>query len=167
MDKLIKKIIPIIYFISLYVFPITIFLEYSNYNLNIYLIIELIIGILNIIYSFRLYKLNSEGDLKFASFLLVIGLIPYYLIMLTLFVVMVLVVLIHSSSWILLTILIFLTLYFVLFSCAFYQLNLVRLFEAPNHYKIMAFVPIFNIISCVMFLINVSRETFERKQNIL
>ena len=166
MEKVLKKIVPILYLLILYVYPVAIYIGDINFSDAVYVIALAIVGTINVIYSFWLFKQKDEGNLKFGMMLLTAGLIPYFMIMSILVILLLSMVAAAAGAGISEMMpaisMVILILMLIIWGGAFYQFNYAKMYNTPVFYKVATFFPIINAISSMMLLVKMSKEEFER-----
>jgi len=158
-----RKIIPIINFLLLYLITAPIFLNVDLYEKLFsdvigpaYFFTVVLFGPISIVYSFYLYKKEDDRNLKFAMCLMTFGLIPFYLIFSLFWLIMIAASSSYQSTQEVF-VLASLSMSFVLCTNAFYALNYARLKKRNLFYKISPFIFVVNVISLIVLLISERR----------
>ena len=159
-----RKIIPVINFLLLYLVAAPIFLNIDLYEQLFsdvigpaYFLTAVLFGPISIVYAFYLYKKEDDKNLKFAMCLMTIGLIPFYLIFSQFWLILISFSIAYQASqdvFVLATI----CMSFVLCTNAFYAFNYTRLKNRSLFYKISPFIFVVNVISLIMMLISEKRQ---------
>ena len=162
-----RKIIPITYFILLYIMvvPFVIYIDlyetiFSDTIAPIYFAGIVLFGPISVVWAFYLYKKEDLKNLKFAMCLETFGLIPYYLIFSMFWLIMVSVSVGFDSAGGVFTLAV-LSLSYVLMSNAFYAFNYARATGRGLFYKITPFIFVLNVISLMILLLKEKREQKE------
>ena len=159
-----RKIIPVINFLLLYLVASPIFLKIDLYEQlfsdvigPVYFLTVVLFGPISIVYAFYLYKKEDDKNLKFAMCLMTFGLIPFYLIFSLFWLILISFSNAYQASqdvFVLATI----CMSFVLCTNAFYAFNYARLKNRSLFYKISPFIFVVNVISLIMMLISEKRQ---------
>ena len=159
-----RKVIPIVNFILLYLITTPYFLDIDLYQRVVsdmlgpaYFFTVVLFGPISIAFAFYLHRKEDDRNLKFAMCLMTFGLIPFFLVA-ALFWLITLSFAYSYQSTQETFVLASLSMSFVLCTNAFYAFNYARLKNRSLFYKISPFIFVLNVISLIILLISERRR---------
>ena len=159
-----RKVIPVINFLLLYLVTTPFFLNIDLYEQLFsdvigpaYFLTVVLFGPISIVYAFYLNKKEDDRNLKFAMCLMTFGLIPFYLVFFLFWLILISFSNAYQATqgvFVLATI----SMSFVLCTNAFYAFNYARLKNRSMFYKVSPFIFVVNVVSLIMLLISEKRQ---------
>ena len=154
-----KKIFPVLNVVLLYLIVVPFVINtdavndfFESYITPVYFQAVIISGILSAIYAFYLYKKEDAKNLKFAMCVSVFGPVPYYLLVGMFWVVLTAAATGYDST-VAVAFLAMVWMSFILWTNAFYGLNLARLEKRSLPHKILHFAFIANLFVTISLLL--------------